>query len=307
MSTAPLNSKDGADAQIHDPVKTTGQINSKTVVAANSHSSKKWYVLAIVVGSIIFLGAGGLGGIGLLQSHGHLSFLPQSVVSALNTIGTLPQWSLWTLAVGGVVVGTALITFGSYNVHQLKKQDKPLTKKKDETQTQIEEHKLKEKELEENRLKAEAATQQQKEREAELAKQQIPQGQLNQLSGLLANPPGFGDNFTTLGVDRTSFNLPRGHYTLRHFGSWEGEGDQRKFVPENRPDRNFIVRKTDAGELQCTDRLTQEHQDNIISILKNGSYEEQIDNFMTTIFDTSFDEDRWEYMLKTGKASKPKA
>lgn len=54
----------------------TGQIDGKPVVKANKQISKGWFILAIVIGSLVVVGVGGFGTVGLIQSYG------------LN----LPQW-----------------------------------------------------------------------------------------------------------------------------------------------------------------------------------------------------------------------
>ncbi len=92
----------------------------KKVEEAKGQTSKGWYVLAIVIGSVVFVAAGGFGTVGLLKSYGYIT-LNQSfewLSTAIGFAGNTPHFlSLWAIAAGGVVVGGGLIALGSYKIH----------------------------------------------------------------------------------------------------------------------------------------------------------------------------------------------
>lgn len=90
----------------------------RKVEKGTNQTSKKWFVLAIIVGSVVLIGGGTLGALGLLHSHGMLS-LPKWLSSAVGTIGHTPHfWSLWALTGGSVVLGGGLIAVGAVKLHQ---------------------------------------------------------------------------------------------------------------------------------------------------------------------------------------------
>ncbi|MEZ5315614.1 MAG: hypothetical protein R3E91_05355 [Chlamydiales bacterium] len=95
----------------------TGQLNITSFVRINQriHSSKKWAIVAIVVGTFFLTAIGGFGVVGLLQSHGLIA-LPHSLQWLASAIGTISQtthfWGLWTVVGSGLLIGTSLITCG---------------------------------------------------------------------------------------------------------------------------------------------------------------------------------------------------
>jgi hypothetical protein len=86
---------------------------SQADVETGNQASEGWFIVAILIGSLVVIGTGGFGGIGLLQTHG-LLLLPPWLSSAIGTIGNT---FLWTMTVGGIVVGGGLITWGAYKIH----------------------------------------------------------------------------------------------------------------------------------------------------------------------------------------------
>jgi len=98
-----------------NPVKMAEQRIEK----AHSLSTKKWYIVAISVGTLI-IGIGSVGLLGLLQSYGWIS-LPTSLSHAIGTIGHTPHfWSLWTLTTGAIGIGGGLLGFGAYKLKTLR-------------------------------------------------------------------------------------------------------------------------------------------------------------------------------------------
>lgn len=106
------------ESQVEDQ---KGNLCDRKVSKAEGQNSKAWFIVAIVVGSLIVIGAGGFGTAGLLQTHGVVS-MPQWLVSAIGTVGSTPHaWGLWLTGVGGVVVGGGLIILGSVKIHHIRK------------------------------------------------------------------------------------------------------------------------------------------------------------------------------------------
>lgn len=105
------------------PVKKTGFFDKWFVTRFENSPAKGWFIIAVAVG-LVATGIGGLGAVGLLHSYGIIS-LPQWLASAIGTVGQTPHfWSLWTIAVGGVLGGGAMIMLSSYKIHQLRKQER---------------------------------------------------------------------------------------------------------------------------------------------------------------------------------------
>lgn len=106
-----------------------GEIIGKPVVEAKGQTSKGWYILAILVGSVVFVGVGGFGAVGLLKSYGIITLNNsfEWLSTAIGFIGNTPHFlSLWAIAAGGVVVGGGLIALGSYKIHTAEaKTDEP--------------------------------------------------------------------------------------------------------------------------------------------------------------------------------------
>ena len=104
---------------------TTGKLKGKNVDVAKNQTSKGWFILATVIGSLVVIGVGGFGAVGLLQSHGLIS-LPHWLASVIGTVGNTPHFSsLWAIAIGGVTAGGSLMAFGAYKIHKARR---PMTK-----------------------------------------------------------------------------------------------------------------------------------------------------------------------------------
>jgi hypothetical protein len=118
-----------------------GTINDKSAVRAGNQTSKRWFILAMVVGAVVVIGVGGFGSVGLLQSHGIIS-LPSSLqwlASAIGTVGHTPHfWSLWALTTGGTALGVASIAYGFYKIHKAKVQERERLKAEKMRQEQLE-------------------------------------------------------------------------------------------------------------------------------------------------------------------------
>jgi hypothetical protein len=102
---------------------SAGTINGKSSDVAKNQTSKKWFILAVGIGTLVVIG--GLGTVGLIHSYG--LNLPQGLqwlTSAIGTIGNTSHfWSLWTMAVGGTVAGGILITYSIYKICAFNRQD----------------------------------------------------------------------------------------------------------------------------------------------------------------------------------------
>lgn len=101
----------------HNPhsLPQVGELNGRVIVKADLQASKKWLIVALVVGAL-FLIVGGIGLSGLLNSQNLIS-LPQS----FGIIGQLPQWSLWATTTGGFVLGSCVVGYGIFQFLRLKK------------------------------------------------------------------------------------------------------------------------------------------------------------------------------------------
>lgn len=116
---------------------SAAQSTSDPVVSYTKPESKTGYIVAIVVGIIVVVGAGGFGGVGLLKSHKIISLSEVNpflkwLSSAITSVGRdEPFWGLWGVVAGGVVVGGVIIAFGSYNIHGIRKQDKEIRQKQE--------------------------------------------------------------------------------------------------------------------------------------------------------------------------------
>ena len=101
----------------------TGGSPNNSGVQIESHDSKdqpsKLWGVALAVG-LIALTLGISSGVGLLQSY-QVIHLPSSwFTSAISWIGnTSHYWSLWTIALGGIVAGAVLIPPGIYKIYKL--------------------------------------------------------------------------------------------------------------------------------------------------------------------------------------------
>lgn len=93
----------------------SGELNGRQIVKADLQISKKWLIVALVVGSL-FVIVGAVGLYGLLNSQNLIS-LPQS----FGIIGQLPQWSLWTMTAGGFTLGSCVIGYGIFQFLRLKR------------------------------------------------------------------------------------------------------------------------------------------------------------------------------------------
>lgn len=89
------------------------------IVSLNRQPAKGWSITTTVIGILVVIGVGGVGTTGLLQSHGIIS-LPKGISSAL---GKIPYEGLLTMAIGGVLGGGSLITYGSCEVHKARMHD----------------------------------------------------------------------------------------------------------------------------------------------------------------------------------------
>jgi hypothetical protein len=288
MFTGVANNK-GPITKNSDGSSKKAEIGGKSVQKANGQTSKKWFIVAIVVGSLVVIGVGGFGGIGLLQSHYGFSSLPQWLSSAIGTVGNTPQfWSLWTMTAGGALIGGGLIAFGAHKVrkamltntkleqHRIEQDRLEQDRLEQDRLALLEEQKLKERNLEQHRQEQEEALRQQHEKEAELAKQNVPRGLSNRFNNARAglSMSRFDDNFEALGIKPDQFqNLSNSTYSRNQLGKIESVGENKKFIPEDRPDRYLIIIKTDEGELQCTKRLTLDEQTKLVNFLKSSHYE----------------------------------
>lgn len=102
------------------PAVSSGSLSSKNVVDSKGQSSKGLWVVAIIVGSVVFLGAVGFGTVGLLKSYGVItlnhSFEWLSI--AIDFVGQTPHFiSLWGITAGGVVLEGGLIALCTYKIH----------------------------------------------------------------------------------------------------------------------------------------------------------------------------------------------
>lgn len=82
----------------------------------------RWYIVALLVaGLAVAVVGGGFGITGLLHSHGVVT-LPQSwLTHAISTVGNTPHfWSLYAIAIGSVVGGTALVVYTSMRIHHMR-------------------------------------------------------------------------------------------------------------------------------------------------------------------------------------------
>lgn len=243
--------------EISQPSNKQGNIGDKSVVEAKNQKSKKWFILAIVIGSIVVVGVGGFGAAGLLHVH-NLVNLPQWAASAIGTIGHTPHfWSLWALTTGGVVGGGGFIAFGSTKIHQAK-----LAKK-------LEPENLWEKKFEQ--LK--------KERMEEVSK--LPKIDKNneELENVLSkNHPSmdiFTEDLSVVGLTPELFEpLNQGTYKCREFGREVSKKGRKTFVPSKRKDRRFIMIKTHDGLLKCTPRITVQQSERIVQLLHEFKFEE---------------------------------
>lgn len=91
---------------------TTNNWNGKEVVVAGNQTSKGWFVVAIIVGTLVVVGVGGCGISGLLHQAGIA--LPQWLASAVGTIGCAGA-GLMTGA--GLILGESLVVFGIYKIN----------------------------------------------------------------------------------------------------------------------------------------------------------------------------------------------
>lgn len=96
----------------------SGSQSGREFESAHNQTSKSWFKTAVAIGFIILgvlvlLGLGGYGTAGLLQAHEIVSW--QWLVSTVETLGNP---GLWTLAVGGGVLGITLIAWGAYKLMQ---------------------------------------------------------------------------------------------------------------------------------------------------------------------------------------------
>ncbi|MBS0623121.1 MAG: hypothetical protein JSS62_00700 [Verrucomicrobia bacterium] len=84
----------------------------------NPHASpsKKWYRVAILVGSTVTVLLGGLGVCGLLQTYGLVNF-SHALPGLAHAIGTIGHSSaFWSMAFGGIGIGGYLIGWGIYKL-----------------------------------------------------------------------------------------------------------------------------------------------------------------------------------------------
>lgn len=105
-STNILTLEPGSQQAIPDPAReiTKSKAVNGTVIAVG----------------LLMIGGGVFGGLGLLQMY-KLIHLPTSwLTTAITYVGnTHNHWSLWTLAVGGVV-GIAMVSVSSHKIHRIR-------------------------------------------------------------------------------------------------------------------------------------------------------------------------------------------
>ncbi len=215
--------------------------DGKPAERMNRQTSKAWYGVAVAVGIVAVLG-GVFGGLGLLQAHYH--FLPGSfdwLAKAVECVGNRGPHNavLWALA-GAGLVGVGAIAGGSYKVHQARKAEQAEGSDTEGASEEQEGDPVKQQLEEQHALEAHGH-------------------RVQYFEGLL------GHNFEKLdmGLGQVKFyqeGLQNSSYTTRHFGEWVGEGDQTKFIPEDRADRNFVVIKDGDGVLKFSGRNTNEQQ-----------------------------------------------
>ncbi len=193
----------------------------------DSQTSKGWFALAIFVGMVVVIGAGGFGAVGLLQSHGIIS-LPKSLdwlASAIGTVGkTSHFWSLWTITASGPSIGSILIAFGSFKIYKANFNPKKLVTQK-----------------------------------KEVLGDQPPQAidapqRLQEAKNAILDD--FGDKFDQLELKKDDYNdLPEGRFRGVEFTTFDEES--QKDIPEKRVDR-YVVVINYQGTLMCTGRVTYE-------------------------------------------------
>ena len=85
------------------------------VEKATNQTSKGWFIVAMVVGALMVVGAG-FGTLGLLHTYGIA--LPQFLHPMASAIGSLGPEALWGLTAGGGAIGLGLIIWGAYKLYK---------------------------------------------------------------------------------------------------------------------------------------------------------------------------------------------
>ncbi len=240
--------------------RVIGQIGEKRIVRATCQTSKGWFAVAIIVGSLVVIGVGGFGSMGLLHSQDLFS-LPHRLTAAIGTVGHTPHlWSLWAVTVGGVVIGGGLIAFGSCKIHQARMADKQLEPEKPEE--------LKEPEKPEDL--SQPKTSEEPESEKDL--------------GFLES--AFSQKFDSLGIDSNNYErLSSSTYTVQYFNEWNASSGKYSICTRNTSQelesidskhftsrQHFIVLKDANNELFCTDTITVQTAYEITNLLKTNAF-----------------------------------
>lgn len=92
-----------------------GTFEERTVEKAEGQTSRGWFVVAMVIGALMVVGAG-FGTLGLLHSYGMA--VPQLLQPMASAIGSIGPEALWGLTVGGGAIGLGLIVWGAYKLYK---------------------------------------------------------------------------------------------------------------------------------------------------------------------------------------------
>ena len=96
-------------------VNLEGYLHDHTVEEADGQTSKGWFVVAMVIGGLMFVGTG-FGILGLLHVYGIA--LPQFLQPMASAIGSIGPEALWALTGGGGALGIGLFVWGAYKLYK---------------------------------------------------------------------------------------------------------------------------------------------------------------------------------------------
>ena len=105
----------------HDPLSLEenpiplGNWEEHSVEKAGVQTSKGWFIVAMVIGALMVVGAG-FCTLGLLHAYG-IAF-PQFLQPMVSAIGSIGPEALWGLIAGGGAVGLGLIVWGAYKLYK---------------------------------------------------------------------------------------------------------------------------------------------------------------------------------------------
>lgn len=281
--------------------------NSKILIENKDQTPKKWFILAILIGSLVVIGASGSGVGSLLHSHGILSF-PRWLIPAIGTIGHAP-YLLGLSAIGGSFI--VLGIYGLYNAKQkeLKKlAADPLLKFGDNFRfcgspiaywQNLPSHTYSLQDFKRNHCvirknpegKLGCAYRLCDEERQELVALLKKEGYQDMDSIINSKlNPFFGDNFDKIHVQRINWKeMPAGtYYALAA-------------VTHNIP---YLVRKTPEGKLECTDRLDSKQFQELIDLFRLSSeYKQTLIPNYSPKFKDYFDKNRISLLIHSNDSS----